>query len=61
MEWHMKRLRQRCCDVLSELGSTSSLTLHHPFDRSDRDAKFHWRDTLLLWRDNQWRRPPSKR
>jgi hypothetical protein len=54
----MKRLRQRCCVSLSQLGSTSSLTLHH---RSDRDAKLHWRDTLLLWRDNQWRRPPSKR
>jgi hypothetical protein len=57
----MKRLRQRCCVPLSQLGSTSSLTLHHQSDRSDRDAKFHWRDTLLLWRDNQWRRPPSKR
>jgi len=49
MEWHMKRLCQRC-GVLSDR-LIPSLTL-----RPEPD--FQW---MLLWRDNQRHRPPSKR
>lgn len=57
----MKRLHQPCCVTVRQLGSPSNFTLQHQSDRSDRDAKFLWRDIPLLWRDNQWHRPPSKR
>jgi hypothetical protein len=55
MEWHMKRLRQRCCVSLSALENPASFTL-----RLQREPLkiLLWRDDLLLWRDHQW---PSKR
>jgi hypothetical protein len=51
----MKRLRQRCCVSLSPLGLSAGFTLQ---SESDRESMLPW---LLLWRDNQWHRPPSKR
>jgi hypothetical protein len=54
----MKRFRQRCCVSRSPLGLSSSLTLQ---PQSDREHMLMLRKHLLLWRDNQWRRPPSKR
>jgi hypothetical protein len=50
MEWHMKRLCQRC-GVFSDPLAPASLTL-------DPEPDFKW---VLLWRDNQRHRPPSKR
>jgi hypothetical protein len=50
MEWHMKRLYHRCGVPLSLLSQRASLTL-----RPEPD--FKW---VLLWRDNQRHRPPSK-
>jgi hypothetical protein len=50
MEWHMKRLYHRCGVSSSSLSQTASLTL-----RPEPD--FKW---VLLWRDNQRHRPPSK-
>jgi len=51
MEWHMKRLCHRCGVSASSLSPMASLTL-----RPEPD--FKW---VLLWRDNQRHRPPSKR
>jgi hypothetical protein len=48
MEWHMKRLCQRCRVSGSSLDPTLT-----------PDPDPGW--VLLLWRDNRWRRPPSKR
>ena len=48
MEWHMKRLCQRCRVSGTSLDPTLIL---------DPDPG----RVLLLWRDTQWRRPPSKR
>jgi len=50
MEWHMKRLCQRCGVSSSWLIYATSLTL-----RPEPDWKW-----VLLWRDNQRHRPPSK-
>ena len=51
MEWHMKRLCQRC-GVISDLpASNASRTLRPELD---------WK-MVLLWRSNQRHRPPSKR
>ena len=47
----MKRLYHRCGVSLSSLSPKASLTL-----RPEPD--FKW---VLLWRDNQRHRPPSKR
>ena len=49
MEWHMKRLCQRCGVSSSWLTNAMSLTL-----RPEPDWKW-----VLLWRDNQRHRPPS--
>jgi hypothetical protein len=55
----MKRLRDRCCVSQSPLELSASLTLQSD---SKRESLLLWRDRLLLlWRENQWRRPPSKR
>jgi len=55
----MKRLRHRCCVSLSPLELSASLTLQPGFSR---EPLLLWRNRLLLlWRENQWRRPPSKR
>jgi hypothetical protein len=51
MEWHMKRLCQRCRVSPSSLDLAANLTL-----QPEPDLKW-----VLLWRDNQWHRPPSKR
>jgi hypothetical protein len=60
MEWHMKRLRHRCCVSQSPLELPASLTTLQP--GSKRESLLLWRSRLLLlWRENQWRRPPSKR
>ena len=59
MEWHMKRLRQWCCVSQSSLELSSGLTLQPT--KSDCELTLPWRESLLLWRDHQWHRPPSKR
>jgi len=51
MEWHMKRLCQRCGVIPDRLVTDASRTL-----RPEPDWKW-----VLLWRDNQRHRPPSKR
>ena len=51
MEWHMKRLCHRCGVFPSRLVPDASRTL-----RPEPDWKW-----VLLWRDNQRHRPPSKR
>jgi hypothetical protein len=51
MEWHMKRLCQRCGVIPDRLVSDAGRTL-----RPEPDRKW-----VLLWRDNQRHRPPSKR
>ena len=51
MEWHMKRLCQRCGVISDRLAPNASCTL-----RPEPDWKW-----VLLWRNNQRHRPPSKR
>jgi hypothetical protein len=50
MEWHMKRLYHRSSVSLRSLSPKASITLQP-------DPDFKW---VLLWRDNQRHRPPSK-
>jgi hypothetical protein len=51
MEWHMKRLCQRCGVISYLLAPNASPTLRPELD---------WK-MVLLWRKNQRHRPPSKR
>ena len=51
MEWHMKRLCQRCGVISDRLAPNASSTL-----RSEPNWKW-----VLLWRNNQRHRPPSRR
>jgi len=50
MEWHMKRLYHRSSVFPRSLSPKASITLQP-------DPDFKW---VLLWRDNQRHRPPSK-
>ncbi len=50
MEWHMKRLYHRSSVSSRSLSPKASITLQP-------DPDFKW---VLLWRNNQRHRPPSK-
>jgi len=51
MEWHMKRLCHRC-GLDSSRRSSDTSSSHRP------EPDWKW---VLLWRNNQRHRPPSKR